>query len=127
MNKETLALILVMGIAGLVILTFVLNDAYGTHELSPYSIIHEECVTRTSYTQHWVNEFNTGYNTAEFNRSLCVETILMDMLEEEQKQTALLDHIDCMQYENIYGGQFSHKRGWGNCGEPLNLTGVWNP
>ena len=51
--------------------------------------------------------------------ALCaIFDILEHTLEEEQKQTALLDHMDCMQYHNFYG---SH------CGKPLNYTGVVNP
>ena len=99
MNKETLALILVMGIAGVVILLFVAGQqVYG---------YHVGTIISTDEDMAWL--------------------ILMHVLEEEKKQTALLDHIDCMQYENVYSGQFSHKRGWGNCGQPLNYTGVWNP
>jgi len=101
MNKETLALILVMGIAGFVILAFVLNDAYG----------------------HIPTEIGQP-TTSQF---LPIVHMLQHILEEEKKQTALLDHIDCMQYENTYGGMYSHSTGWGNCGQPLNVTGVWHP
>ncbi len=128
MNKETLALILVMGIAGLVILAFVLNDAYGVHEPSGWLNIQTTCFERTTYTQHFISSRDgKPYDKDGLSFDWCIQGLLIDILEENKKQTALLDHIDCMQYENIYGGQFSHKRGWGNCGQPLNYTGVWNP
>jgi hypothetical protein len=40
---------------------------------------------------------------------------------EEQKQTVLLDHIDC--YTEFYFTMQKHEQ----CGDPLNITGVWTP
>lgn len=42
-----------------------------------------------------------------------------ELLKEEQKQTALLDQIDCLTY---YNGKDMLK-----CGRPLNITGVYHP
>jgi len=102
MNKETLALILVMGIAGFVILAFVLNDAYG----------------------HIPTE--TGQPTTR--QFLPIVHVLEHILEEEKKQTALLDHIDCVLTEQIrYAEQYTVVA-LDNCGYyPLNVTGVWHP
>jgi len=50
-----------------------------------------------------------------------------EILKEHKKQTALLDHIDCMEYEDRGGLGWSHANGWGNCGQPLNVTGAWRP
>ncbi len=54
--------------------------------------------------------------------------VLNSILREEIKQTALLDHIDCLQTTK-YFKQFSYnlfKHFPSSCGqEPLNLTGVW--
>ena len=44
-----------------------------------------------------------------------------ELIIEEQKQTALLDHIDC--YTGFYYTMQKHQ----HCGYPLNFTGVWNP
>ena len=47
------------------------------------------------------------------------------VLEEEKKQTALLDHIDCIETE-----QHRHTQEYMaiiRCGSPLNVTGVWTP
>ncbi len=102
MNKETLALILVMGIAGLVILAFVLNDAYG----------HIPTETSQSYTRQF----------------LPIVHMLQHILEEEKKQTALLDHIDCIINENHRYSPVYSPIALGNCGGyPLNVTGVWHP
>lgn len=99
MNKETLALIFLIGVAGLVILAFVLNDAYG--HIPP----------------------ETGQPTTR--QFLPIVHVLEHILEEEKKQTALLDHIDCMIYTNKdVSNDLRHRQA---CGTPLNLTGVWNP
>lgn len=47
--------------------------------------------------------------------------LLEQILQEEQKQTALLDHIDCR--NNYY--YLRDVRYY--CGDPLNVTGVWTP
>ena len=50
------------------------------------------------------------------------------ILEEEKKQTALLDHIDCILNENMRYIQPYLIVGLSNCGTyPLNVTGVWQP
>jgi len=47
------------------------------------------------------------------------ELIQQQILEEEKKQTALLDHLDCyLWYWDV---------GYISCGKPLNVTGVWHP
>jgi len=48
------------------------------------------------------------------------ELIQQQILDEEIKQTKLLDHMDCV----ISGGIHNNIR---HCGYPLNVTGVWNP
>jgi len=50
------------------------------------------------------------------------------VLEEEKKQTALLDHMDCVLNENIRYNPPYLIVGLSNCGSyPLNVTGVWTP
>ena len=53
------------------------------------------------------------------------------ILLEEQKQTKLLDHLDCiLTNEMMHGGVDNPKRTLPidcNDGFPLNVTGVWNP
>lgn len=50
------------------------------------------------------------------------------IIREEQKQTALLDHIDCV---STYGGStmyFTHDLDRiERCGHPLNITGGYKP
>jgi len=57
------------------------------------------------------------------------ELIQQDILEEEKKQTALLDHLDCiLTNEMMHGGKGNPNRTFSidcNDGFPLNLTGVW--
>lgn len=59
------------------------------------------------------------------------ELIQQDILEEEIKQTKLLDHLDCiLTNEMLHGGVDNPKRTLPidcNDGFPLNVTGVWNP
>ena len=112
MNKETLGLILVMGIAGLVILAFVLNNAYGHME----------------FTRTYQGEFGGLYNvTTQKEDDHKVLHIIEQILEEEKKQTALLDHIDCMIYTKKTASGYTDLRHRQACGTPLDLTGVWNP
>jgi len=118
MDKDTLGLILIMGIAGLVILAFVLNDAYGN----------------TEYTTTYRGEFGGLYNvTTQKEDDHKVLHIIEQILEEEQKQTALLDHMDCMIFwkHNALGG-ITDLDYYQYCGLPLNYTGVmdmdrWSP
>ena len=112
MNKETLALILIMGVAGLVILAFVLNDAYGHME----------------FTRTYEGEFGGLYNvTTQKEDDHKILHIIELILEEEKKQTKLLDHIDCMIYTKSEASGYTGLRHRQACGTPLNLTGVWNP
>jgi len=131
MNKETLALILVMGIAGLVILAFVLNDAYGVHEPSEWLNIQTTCFERTAYTQHFISSLDgKPYDKDGLTFDWCVEGLLIDILEEEKKQTALLDQMNCYAFYEYVGGYTAHYKTQAHeifCGEPINLTGVWNP
>jgi len=105
MNKETLALILVMGIAGLVILLFVAGQQVYGHEFT--------------YEGDCGNQWCLIWD---------IQHYLKHILEEEKKQTALLDHIDCIMNENMRYAREFLPVGLANCGGyPLNVTGVWNP
>lgn len=53
--------------------------------------------------------------------------VLGHILEEEQKQTALLDQIDCYTHHPIGAFGFQYSTQARICGEPLNVTGVWTP
>jgi len=80
MDKETLGLILIMGVSGLVIFAFVLNDAYG----------------HTEYTTTYVSEFEEHYNvTSQMGEDHKSMHILEQILEEEKKQTSLLEQQNC--------------------------------
>lgn len=59
--------------------------------------------------------------------SLC--DILRLILQEETKQTALLDHMDCMLYINNVANDKADFYWYDgkHCGQPLNVTGVWTP
>jgi len=113
MNKETLALILVMGIAGFVILGFVIGQqVYGHME----------------FTRTYEGEFGGLYNvTTQKEDDHKILHITELILEEEKKQTKLLDHIDCMIYTKKDVSGYTGLRHRMACGTPLNLTGVWNP
>jgi len=145
MNKETLGLIFLIGVAGLVILAFVLNDAYGVHEPSGWLDIQETCFERTGYTQHFISSIDgKPYDKDGVTFDWCIEGLLIDIhetqfanlgylneiLKEEQKQTALLDQSNCFAYYEYTGGYsrtYNSKAHKEFCGEPLNLTGVWTP
>jgi len=54
--------------------------------------------------------------------------LLEQILQEEQKQTRLLDQIDCYNsYQTIGGYSFRVIQMHEHCGEPLNLSGNWKP
>jgi len=120
MSKETLALILVMGIAGLVILAFVLNDAYADHPLEGSLGL----AVNSRGMEHYPFPRFTDRAGGE------AVYVLEHILEEEKKQTALLDQMNCYTYYEYTGGYsrtYNSKAHKEFCGEPLNLTGVWNP
>ena len=63
--------------------------------------------------------YNTLCDLRDQNEKLIEQN--KQIIAEEQKQTKLLDQIDC--YNFFY---YANQRNW-NCGIPLNLTGVWTP
>lgn len=81
----------------------------------------------------WISMVMIGFTIgmtfpkAEASQGSMVE-LLMQILEEEQKQTALLDQISCYGFHNtIMGGVWSNRQITDICGKPLNYTGVWTP
>ena len=51
--------------------------------------------------------------------------LLEQILQEEQKQTALLDHIDCVTfYQSGLSSRYTAEK---HCGLPLDYTGVYKP
>lgn len=63
------------------------------------------------------------FTPQELQIMLHISNILYQILEEEKKQTTLLDHIDCHETTTI----INFKAAIEQCGPPLNITGIHKP
>jgi len=111
----------------------VLQEAEGGHEPSPFTTIEDKCNELTMWIDHGFDYL--GYEmqpVGEWTEEIyyvkwCEKGLLIEILEEEKKQTALLDHIDCMKFDYQANLGWNDKVSARSCGYPLNITGVWNP
>ena len=67
--------------------------------------------------------YHIGTIVSTDEESQMVWLILMHVLEEEEKQTRLLDHMDCIQTAQI----FYYPKTRDCLPIPLNMTGIWKP
>ena len=102
----------------LTILGFAYIEALGSITNSKSIEYREDCDTVNLREYHNVLD-SLVCDLRDQNEKLIEQN--KQIIAEEQKQTKLLDQIDC--YNFFY---YANQRNW-NCGIPLNLTGVWTP
>jgi len=73
---------------------------------------------QVTYITNWGTEYVVEEGVTDSH-------ILRHILEEEQKQTALLDHMDCtLFYQSGVSSRYTAEK---HCGLPLDYTGVYKP
>lgn len=122
LNRDKKIILLGLPITFLGVFGIAYIQALGSIEDSKPIEYREDCDT-VNFSVYNNGMFSVLCDLREQNEKLIDQNdrIILEL----QKQTALLDHIDCS--ENSMKGYYGYKTTKEICGDPLNVTGVWNP
>jgi len=87
-----------------IIFDYLVQYVDGSHQASPYLTIQEKCKEVTSYLSHeWEWGHVNGeldkvnkYDVEKYYTKGCEKGLLIEILEEEKKQTKLLEQQNCL-------------------------------